>query len=430
MEQERQIDNLADANDGVAEGVVVDAVEDAVDQAADIYVQRFTMAVEYPVAFTSRMFDHGNSTLVDLVARHEPDKRHRLFVVLDDGVATARPDLVPQLTSYAAHHADRLEVLAVDPVPGGEAIKNQAGAVDGLLQRMLELGVDRHSYVVAIGGGAVLDLVGYAAAICHRGVRLLRVPTTVLAQNDSGVGVKNGANAFGVKNFVGTFAPPFAVLNDSDLLSSLERRDKIAGMAEAVKVALIRDGGFFNWLEANAPRLARFEDGAMSHMIRRCAELHLQHIGSGGDPFERGSARPLDYGHWSAHKLEALSHHDLRHGEAVAIGMAMDAHYAVLSDILPATEGARICDLLERLGFILWHDSLDMTATDGQPAVMDGLREFQEHLGGELTITLIEAIGRGVEVHQIDPGKMLAALDWLRDRAAGQTSRRNGAAAL
>jgi 3-dehydroquinate synthase len=421
MEQELQIEGLEEAADA-AETAAVTAAE-----AAEVIVQRFTMAVEYPVAFTSRMFDNGNSTLVDLIGRHEPEKRNRLFVVLDGGVAEARPELVQQLSSYVAFYGDRLELLAVDPVPGGEAIKNQAGAVEGLLQRMLDLAVDRHSYVVAIGGGAVLDLVGYAAAICHRGVRMLRVPTTVLAQNDSGVGVKNGANAFGVKNFVGTFAPPFAVLNDSDFIATLQRRDQIAGMAEAVKVALIRDDAFFNWLEANAPALARFEGGAMRHMIRRCAELHLQHIASGGDPFERGSARPLDYGHWSAHKLEGLSHHDLRHGEAVAIGMAMDARYAVLAGILPAPEGERICGLLEGLGFSLWHDSLDMLAVDGRPAVIDGLREFQEHLGGELTITLIEDIGRGFEVHSINNGHMLAALDWLRDRASGGGAMEDGA---
>ncbi|MDP6689293.1 MAG: 3-dehydroquinate synthase [Alphaproteobacteria bacterium] len=385
--------------------------------ATETYVQRFTMPVEFPVVFTQDLFDPSNPALADVASRLERDKRHRLFVVLDDGVAKAMPDLADQVAAYVNHHGDRLELLALDLAPGGEAIKNQAGAVEGLLQRMLELAVDRHSYVVAIGGGALLDLVGYAAGICHRGLRLIRVPTTVLAQNDSGVGVKNGANAFGVKNFVGTFAPPFAVLNDFAFIDSLEWRDKIAGMAEAVKVALIRDAGYFNWLEANAAALTAFEADAMRHMIKRCAELHLQHIGSSGDPFEQGSARPLDYGHWSAHKLEGLSGHELRHGEAVAIGMALDARYAVLAGMLAAAEGERICRLLENLGFTLWHPSLEMTAANGELAVLDGLREFQEHLGGELTITLIAAIGRGVEVHSIDGGHMLTALDWLRDRA-------------
>ncbi|MBT4486204.1 MAG: 3-dehydroquinate synthase [Rhodospirillaceae bacterium] len=384
---------------------------------SETYMQRFAIAVEYPVVFTDNLFDPDNPVLADILARYEPDKCHRLFVVLDQGVADAQPDLLRRMESYMAHYPGQLELLAVDTVSGGEEIKNNPDIVDQLLQRMLALAVDRHSYVVAIGGGAVLDLVGYAAAVCHRGVRLVRVPTTVLAQNDSGVGVKNGANAFGVKNFVGTFAPPFAVLNDATFIDTLERRDKIAGMAEAVKVALIRDGAFFAWMEANAGALARFDGGAMEYMIRRCAELHLQHIASAGDPFEQGSARPLDYGHWSAHKLEGLSHHDLRHGEAVAIGMAMDARYAVLAGMLAETDGERICSLLEQLGFSLWHNSLELKSTDGQIAVLDGLREFQEHLGGELTITLIQSVGRGVEVHSIDQANMLAALEWLRDRA-------------
>jgi 3-dehydroquinate synthase len=390
--------------------------------ATETYVQRFTMAVEYPVVFTDALFDPDNPVLADAVSRQEPGKRHRLFAVLDSGVAEAWPDLTMRLTAYAEHHNARLELLAVDLVPGGEEIKNQPDMVEGLLRRMQALAVDRHSYVVAIGGGAVLDLVGYATAICHRGVRLLRVPTTVLAQNDSGVGVKNGANALGVKNFVGTFAPPFAVLNDFAFIETLERRDKIAGMAEAVKVALIRDDGFFNWLEANAAALAQFDAPAMRYMIRRCAELHLRHIASGGDPFEQGSARPLDYGHWSAHKMEGLSGHSLRHGEAVAIGMALDARYAVLSGLLPEAVGERICRLLERLGFALWHNSLQISGADGEPAVLDGLREFQEHLGGELTITLIEAIGRGVEVHSIDGAHMVTALNWLQDRMPGRTA--------
>src|SRR4029079_4140447 len=124
-------------------------------------------------------------------------------------------------------------------------------------------GLDRHAFVMAVGGGALLDLVGYAAATTHRGGRLLRVPTTVLAQNDSGVGVKNGVNAFGVKNLVGTFAPPFAVINDLRFLQTLEPRERVAGMAEAVKVALVRDASFFEWMEAEAAGLAAFQAEAV-----------------------------------------------------------------------------------------------------------------------------------------------------------------------
>src|SRR5690606_1083383 len=127
---------------------------------------------------------------------------------------------------------------------------------------------------IGLGGGAVLDAVGLVAATTHRGIRHVRVPTTVLSQNDSGAGVKNGVNLYDQKNFVGTFAPPCAVVNGLDLLDTLPPRDKIAGMAEAVKVALIRDAEFFEWLERHADDLVVFERSGMRHMIRRCAELH------------------------------------------------------------------------------------------------------------------------------------------------------------
>jgi 3-dehydroquinate synthase len=324
---------------------------------------------------------------------------------------------VTDIEAYVAGHAARLDLAAApELVPGGEQAKNAAGIVERLQRRLLELGIDRHSFVVAIGGGAMLDVVGFVAATTHRGIRLVRVPTTVLAQNDSGVGVKNGYNAFGVKNFVGTFAPPFAVLNDLSFIATLDPRDKIAGMAEAVKVALIRDGAFFAWLEAHAADLVAFAPAALGYMIRRCAELHMRHIATGGDPFEMGSARPLDYGHWAAHKLETLTGHALRHGEAVAIGIALDARYAVLAGMLPAGDEERIWRLLSRLGFRLWHEAFELHAGNGALAVLDGLREFREHLGGELTVTLLTRIGRGIEVHEMSEVLIRQAIAWLKER--------------
>jgi 3-dehydroquinate synthase len=318
---------------------------------------------------------------------------------------------------YFRRHARHLALAAPPiPVPGGERVKNELFFVEQLQRQVFEHGIDRHSYVIAVGGGALLDAVGLVAATTHRGVRLIRVPTTVLAQDDSGVGVKNGVNLYGVKNFCGTFAPPFAVLNDLDLLTPLAERDKIAGLAEAVKVALIRDGDFFAWLERHADDLITFERTAIAQMIRRCAELHMRQIAQGGDPFETGSARPLDYGHWSAHKLESLTRHHLRHGEAVAIGLALDARYSVVTGLLAEGREERICDLLEHLGFRLWHPALEATGPDGSLAVLEGLREFREHLGGELTVTLLAEIGRGLEVHQIDETRMQAAMRWLKGR--------------
>ena len=384
-----------------------------------VHWQRFSVPFEYPVYFTDNLFDVANPTLVETVTRLEPERRHRCLVFVDDGLLATRPTLPDEIVAYARHHARHIDLVAAPmPLPGGERIKSELFFVEHLQRALMEHHIDRHSYVIAIGGGAVLDAVGLVAATTHRGVRHIRVPTTVLAQNDSGVGVKNGVNLEGQKNFVGTFAPPFAVLNDLALIDSLQARDKIAGMAEAVKVSLIRDRTFFEWLERNADDLAIFERSAMAYMIRRCAELHMHQIGHGGDPFESGSARPLDYGHWSAHKLESLTRHHLRHGEAVAIGIALDARYSVLSGLLAPGEEERICFLLEHLGFRLWHPALRSKAKDGSFAVLEGLRDFREHLGGELTITLLSDIGTGLEVHEMDERLVLESIAWLKARVA------------
>src|SRR6185437_4364342 len=272
-------------------------------------------------------------------------------------------------------------------VPGGESAKNNAQYFDSIVEAIDTYGIDRHSYIVAIGGGSVLDLTGFAAAVSHRGIRHIRVPTTVLSQNDSGVGVKNGVNLKGSKNFIGTFAPPFAVLNDLDFIADLPAREKTAGMAEAVKVALIRDAAFFGWLERHVDALTLFEPAVMATMIRRCAELHMHQIAHAGDPFECGSARPLDFGHWAAHKIESLTRNHVRHGEAVAIGIALDTRYSVLAGLLEPGLEDRVAALLELLGFDLWHPVLEARTSDGSQPLLKGLSEFREHLGGELTIT-------------------------------------------
>jgi 3-dehydroquinate synthase len=379
--------------------------------------QRFSVPFEYPVVFTSGVFRPENPALIDTLSRLEPDKQHQCLIFVDDGLLACAPDLPSRIAEYAEAHGRRMTLVAPpQPVPGGEKVKNELAFVEQAQDQVYEHGVDRHSYVIAVGGGAVLDMVGLVAATSHRGVRHIRIPTTVLSQNDSGVGVKNGVNLNGVKNFVGAFAPPFAVINDAELLETLPTREKIAGMSEAVKVALIRDADFFYWLERNADALALFEPDAMAYMIRRCAELHMHQIAHGGDPFESGSARPLDFGHWTAHKLESITHHHLRHGEAVAIGIALDTRYSVLSGLLPAGEDDRVCFLLEHLGFKLWHPALRKTDASGNLAVLRGLREFREHLGGELTVTMLGAIGVGVDVHEIDEAKVLEAIDWLEKR--------------
>ncbi len=379
------------------------------------YVQRFEVAYEYPIYFSRDVFNPANSVLLDVVARRSSTEASRIVFFVDDGVANQMPDLTRRIAAYTEAHPQMLTLAGpVECVAGGESAKNRPELVERFQRRLVDMGVDRHSYIVAVGGGAVLDLIGFVAATTHRGVRHIRVPTTVLAQNDSGVGVKNGVNAFGIKNLVGAFDPPAAVINDSAFIDVLPGREKRAGMAEAVKVALIRDAGFFSWLEEQAEALALFASEHLDRLIRHCALLHMRQIAHGGDPFERGSARPLDFGHWAAHKLETLSHYDLRHGEAVAIGIALDTRYSVLAGLLPEGKDVRVRRLLEQLGFSLWHDACDLMDAIGRRLLLGGLEEFREHLGGELTVTLLSDLGTGIEVHAIDEQLIAKAIDWLR----------------
>jgi 3-dehydroquinate synthase len=360
----------------------------------------------YPVHFTRRVFESGNTVLRDVVA--SADGPRHVMVVIDEGVCTPERGFLQQLESYCRAHSDVIEnVAAPIVVPGGETVKNGNEYVDLVRNAVNAYGICRHSFVIAIGGGAVLDMAGYAAATSHRGIRLIRLPSTVLSQNDSGLGVKTSVNWFGKKNFLGTFTPPFAVINDLELLESLSDRDWRSGTAEAVKVALIKDRVFFESIEKTAAALTGRDASAMERLIYRCAQLHLQHI-SGGDPFETGSSRPLDFGHWAAHKLEQLTNYHLRHGEAVAIGIALDVTYSHLAGLLSAESWKRIVRVFLDLGLPVYASELE------NRDLLTGLAEFREHLGGQLTILLLNEIGDPVEVHSIDPGKMTESVRALR----------------
>lgn len=364
-----------------------------------------TITVSFPhrVYFTRGVFDHGNPLLLEVLAGGRASAGVKVLLVLDEALAAAQPELLQRIQGYFGSFGERLRLVCAPMViEGGERVKNSYFHVSEIQSQADRHHIDRHSYVIAVGGGALLDVVGLAAATAHRGVRHVRIPTTTLAQADSGVGVKNGINAFGKKNFIGTFAVPHAVINDFDLLDSLPPRHKRAGYVEAVKVASIRDAAFFASLEKDAAALAAFHPEAMERLIRRCAELHVTHIATGGDPFEMGSARPLDFGHWAAHKLEQISNFRISHGEAVAIGIALDTIYSRRMGFLDAISAERVLALLGKLGFDLFADELLNADSSGALVVLSGLDEFREHLGGDLTVTLLQGIGRGFEVHQIN----------------------------
>jgi len=368
--------------------------------------QTFSVPFEYTVHFSEDIFDKSNPLFTRVL---EGSQAAKVFFVIDRGVALAHPSIIRKIKDYSEVHAHNFKLCA-EPlvVPGGEEVKNKSRYVDQILDAISAYGIDRHSFVVAVGGGAVLDMAGFAAAIAHRGVRHIRIPTTVLGQNDSGIGVKNSINAYDKKNFLGTFAPPFAVINDKFFLHTLDNRDWRAGISEAVKVALIKDASYFKWIEANATGLAQREMVPMEELIYRCAKMHMDHI-AGGDPFESGSSRPLDFGHWAAHKLEQLTDYKLRHGEAVAIGISLDATYSYLKGLLSLEALHRIIALFKTLNFQIHIPELS------KENLVKGLEEFREHLGGKLTIMLLKDIGYGMEVHQMDANLIYKATEKLKE---------------
>lgn len=377
------------------------------------------LSLAYELRFTRDVFAIDNDCLAEAIAAHKTRAAPtKVLFVLDSGLVARRADLPARVHAYHEARGAKIHAVGCMQIPGGEAAKNSNKVLTLIHRRIDATKLCRHSVVCIVGGGAVLDAAGFAAATAHRGVRVVRIPTTVLAQADAGIGVKNGINAFGKKNFLGSFAVPMAVINDSQFLSTLALRDWRAGLAEAVKVAVLKDPEFFAFLEREAVALGRRDMGAMELAIARCAQLHLDHITAGGDPFELGSSRPLDFGHWAAHKLEQLSHQRLRHGEAVAIGIALDSLYAHLSGALPAAACERILALLHALGFRLYAPELKQVwSAPGDPGcILSGLEEFREHLGGDLCVTLPRAIGAPYEVHHMDTVLIARAIEHLHHR--------------
>lgn len=365
----------------------------------------FAVSAVHRLRFTDDVLGADRRVLADVL---EPsgERAARVQFWLDEHLAAARPELIDRIEAFCRAYPERIVAAGnIQVVPGGEIVKNDIHILERMLKVLHAAGMDRRSYVVVIGGGAVLDAVGFAAAIAHRGIRLVRLPTTTLSQADSGIGVKNSVNLFGKKNWIGTFAVPWAVINDAALLETLSDRDFICGFAESVKVSLLKDAALFGELCRVAGRIRRRDLTAALPMIRASAKLHLDHITRGGDPFEANEARPLDFGHWSAHKLETMTDFTLRHGEAVAIGVAVDTVYSSLVHGLPPADAGRVLRCLSELGFTLSDPALWNAET-----LFEGLEEFRQHLGGRLTLTMLRGLGRPIDVHDVDRPQMHAAI--------------------
>ena len=377
---------------------------------------RFAVEFTHRLRFTHDLFGSDAHTLIELLDAAD-GQAPKVQFWLDEQVSLANPELKHSIQRFCSRYPEAVQVTGnIQVVPGGEDVKNDIHVIERMLKCFNHADLDRRSYVVVIGGGAVLDAVGFAAAIAHRGLRLIRIPTTTLAQADSGIGVKNSINLFQKKNWVGTFAVPWAVINDRKLVETLSDRDFCCGFSEAVKVSLLKSRKFFDHIRRDASAIRQRKAEAWP-VIAESARWHLKHITAGGDPFEMLEARPLDYGHWSAHKLETMTNFELRHGEAVAIGVAVDTIYSSMAHGLSSEDAGRVLDCLDQLGLLLDHPALQRT-----DELFCGLEEFRQHLGGRLTVTMLDGIGQPIDVHSVDHDLMRLAISHVVERVGRRRS--------
>jgi 3-dehydroquinate synthase len=366
----------------------------------------FSCTFTHRLRFTGDVFAADNDTLAQILSG-ESQSYSNVAVFADANFARTRPNLIRQIGDYFQKYLPE-NSPKIHVVPGGEQIKNGRESFRQVLEVLEQSRLCRKSFVIAVGGGAVLDAVGFAAAITHRGLRLVRIATTTLSQADSAMAVKNGINAFGKKNYMGVFTTPWAIINDESTLETLSADHWLAGFSEAIKVALLKDPLLFEYIHKNCDGIRCRDLDVAIPAIRRSARLHFDHITQNGDPFEREDARPLDFGHWSAHKLEQMSGFELSHGQAVAIGIALDATYARLMGWLGDADHQKVLECLAGIGFGLYHEVMQQANS-----LLGGLDEFQEHLGGKLTIPMINKVGETFDVFEIDTNKMTDAISYL-----------------
>jgi 3-dehydroquinate synthase len=283
-------------------------------------------------------------------------------------------------------------------LPDGESHKTMA-TTGTILDALVRYRFGRDSVVIALGGGVVGDISGFAAAIYQRGVDFIQVPTTLLAQVDSSVGGKTGINHPGGKNLVGAFHQPLCVLSDSDTLRTLPDRELSAGLAEVAKSALIADAEFFRWIEAHAADLVGRQAAALNHAIRRSCEIKAEVVA--GDEREHGRRALLNLGHTFGHAVELCAGYgEWLHGEAVGAGIAMAARFSHRLGWLPAAEVERILALLRGLRLPVHPPKV------GADAFLAAMAMDKKVLAGQLRLILLPAIGDGRVTAEFPPREL------------------------
>jgi 3-dehydroquinate synthase len=327
----------------------------------------------------------------------------RVLLVSDSHVAPLYADVLRPALAGAA----RIGCATIDAGEAGKTLDTCAQLFD----RLAALGAGRDGLVIALGGGVIGDLAGFAAACWMRGIDFVQAPTTLLAMVDSSVGGKTGVNLPQGKNLVGAFHQPVAVIADTDTLATLPPRELAAGLAEVVKYAALGDAGFFDWLEANAPALAAGDATALRHAIAACVRHKAAIVAR--DEREGGERALLNLGHTFGHAIEtATSYGRYLHGEAVAIGMVLAARLSARLGLAPAADAVRLQELLAALNL---PTALPPVATP--EALVALMRLDKKNHGGRLRLILWHGIGRARIVDGVDENVVLAELAESLDAA-------------
>ena len=355
----------------------------------------------YDIRIGERLIERVGAEIAPLL--HRP----RVAIVTDANVAAAHLDAF-----RAGLRAEGIDAVSLE-LPPGESTKSWA-ELQNVVEWLLSQKIERRDVVVALGGGVIGDLAGFAAAILRRGVRFVQVPTSLLAQVDSSVGGKTGINSPAGKNLVGAFHQPSLVLADIAVLGTLTERDLLAGYGEVVKYGLLGDAAFFDWLEENGPLLAQGDMAARAYAVRRSCEMKAEIVVR--DETEQGDRALLNLGHTFCHALEAATGYSdrLLHGEGVAIGCALAFELSARMGLCSQEEPSRVRAHLKAMGM-----KVDLTDIPGDLPRPESLLELmgqdKKVLDGQLRFVLARGIGEAFVTSDVSADKVL---DVLRDSAA------------
>ena len=335
-----------------------------------------------------------------LIAPFAP--RGRVAVITDENVAAAHGDA---LRAGLASGDLGAEMLAL---PAGEATKSMA-RLEQVLGWLLDLRLGRDDLVVALGGGVIGDLAGFAAAVLKRGVDFVQIPTSLLAQVDSSVGGKTGVNAAQGKNLIGAFHQPRLVLADIGALDTLSAREFLAGYGEVLKYGLLGDAAFFQWLEANGPAMARGDRAARAHAIRRSVRMKADIVAR--DEFETGERALLNLGHTFGHALETATGYGARllHGEGVAVGIALAFDLSMRLGLCPQEAPGRVRAHLRAMGMKATLADIDGPLPDAD-ALLALMAQDKKARDGRIAFVLADDIGQARLMRDVDPAPVRALL--------------------